>query len=337
MKRILFAALLTATLCLPSVGTAASDIHSPDKRILLRTHADKGQVAYSVAFNGKPVIAKSRLGIELSGDAFSGAVSVSDSETRSHEKTWKPVWGQFSEVRNHYNELTLDIAEVDAPKRTMQVILRAYNDGIAFRYVFPKQRGLKDANFKEEFSEVSIISEAPVAWYAATSTTLFNNVPFEKINKACRTPFTVQLAKDCFVSLHEAAIVNSSDAKLSLAKDNRTLKYSSSCKQGTGTVSAWRTILIASRPGDLVESSMIPNLNKPSKLADTSWIKPGVSLWDWRNHGGKADDGFVYGINTESYIRYIDFAHKHGLTYVLIDAEWYGPERSAKSDRKSVV
>jgi glucan 1,4-alpha-glucosidase len=332
MKRILSVALLAAALHMSPAGATASEIHSPDKRILLRTHADNGQVAYSVSFNGKSVIAKSRLGVELSGGSFAGSVSVSGSKTRGHDETWKPVWGQFSKYRDHYNELTLNIAEADAPKRTMRIILRAYNEGIAFRYVFPKQKGLKNANFEQEFSEVSIISKAPVAWYAATSTTLFNNVPFSKLKKACRTPFTVQLAENCFVSLHEAAIVNSSDAKLSLAKDKRTLTYSSSCRQGTGTVSAWRTVLIASRPGGLVESSMIPNLNEPNKLVDTSWIKPGISLWDWRNHGGKADDGFVYGINTASYIRYIDFAHKHGLAYVLIDAEWYGPERSAKSD-----
>jgi len=332
MKSILPTILLITALLLPSVGTSASEISSPDGRILLQTHAENGQVSYSVDFNGKPIIAKSRLGVELNEGAFSGAVTVSGSKTRSHDETWKPVWGQFSEYRNHYNELTLDLTEVDAPKRTMQVILRAFNDGIAFRYVFPKQKELEDANFAKELSSVAIVSENPVAWYAKSSTGLFSNVPFDQINKACRTPFTVQLSEDCFISLHEATVVNSSDANLSLADDKRTLTYSSSCRQAAGTVSAWRTIQIASTPGGLIESSLILNLNEPNKLADTNWIKPGVSLWDWRNHGGTADDGFVYGINTESYIRYIDFAHKHGLAYVLIDAEWYGPERNAQSD-----
>ena len=315
-----------------SVAAAASDISSPDGRILLRTHAASGQVAYSVEFNGKPVIAKSRLGIELGGGHFSGAIMVSGSKTRSHDDTWEPVWGQFSEVRDHYNELTLGLTEIDAPTRRMQVILRAYNDGIAFRYAFPKQQGLQDVTFEKELSSVAIVSENPIAWYAKSSTGLSSHVPFEQINRACRTPFTVQLSGNCFISLHEAAVVNSSDATLSLAEDKRTLTYSSGCRQETGTVSAWRSIQIASAPGGLIESSLLLNLNEPHKMADTSWIKPGVSLWDWRCHGGKADDGFVYGINTESYIRYIDFAHEHGLAYVLIDAEWYGPERDAKSD-----
>ncbi len=309
-----------------------SEISSPDTRILLRTHAENGQVAYSVEFNGRPIISKSRLGVELSGGAFAGAVQVTGSQTDSHDETWMPVWGPFSAVRDHYNELTLDLAEVDAPKRTMQVILRAYDNGVAFRYVFPEQKNLTDATFKQEFSQVSVVSKSPVAWYARSSTGLFNDVPFGNIKKPCRTPFTAQLSEDCFISLHEAGVVNSSDANLKLGKNKRTLTYSSSCKQGAGSVSAWRTILIAANPGDMVESSLILNLNDSSKVADTSWIKPGVCLWDWRCHGGVADDGFVYGINTESYIRYIDFAHKHDLPYLIIDAEWYGPERDVKSD-----
>ncbi|MGD9420301.1 MAG: glycoside hydrolase family 97 catalytic domain-containing protein [Verrucomicrobiota bacterium JB025] len=317
---------------LPSTGTAATEISSPDQRIQLHTHAGNGEVAYSVEFNGKPIIAKSRLGVVLKGGAFAGPLVVSGSETATHDETWKPVWGQFSQYRDHYNELTLDVSEADAPQRTMQVVLRAYNDGIAFRYVFPEQKDLANANFDKELSEVSLVSNAPVAWYPASSTTLRNDVPFGKIKKPCRTPFTARLADDCFVSLHEATVVNSSDANLVLGKDMRTLRYSSSCKQGTGTVSAWRSIQIAADPAGLIESSLILNLNEPNKLADTSWIKPGVTLWDWRNHGGKADDGFVYGINTKSYLRYIDFASKHGLAYVLIDAEWYGPERDNSSD-----
>ena len=118
MKSILSIALLVVALLLPSVVPAASEISSPDKRILLRTHAENGQIAYSVEFNGKPIIAQSRLGVELSGGAFSGAITVSGSETRSYDETWKPVWGQFSEYRNHYNELTLDLTEVETPSFT---------------------------------------------------------------------------------------------------------------------------------------------------------------------------------------------------------------------------
>lgn len=329
--------LALLTLVLSAVPSAAEKITSPDQRIHLETHQKDGQVSYSINFNGKPVIAPSSLGVELAGGAFSGKLSVTQSATRTHDKTWKTVWGQASEYRDHFNELTLDLTETEAPKRHMQVILRAYNDGVAFRYLFPKQDGLKDATFVKELSSVKVISKSPVAWYPKSSTGLSSNVPFAQIKRPCRTPFTAQLADDCFISLHEATVVNSSDANLILGKDKRTLTYSSVCKQEAGNASAWRTIQIAEKAGNLIESSLLLNLNEPNKVADTSWIKTGVSLWDWRCHGGKADDGFVYGINTESYIRYIDFAAEHGLPFLIIDAEWYGPERDPKSDPITTV
>ena len=316
----------------PIIGMAA-ELSSPNQQIKLTTHSKNEKISYSVEFNGKTIISESRLGMQLNKDAFSGGVAVTESSTRSQKETWKSVWGNQSEHLDHFNELTLEITETAATKRNMQIILRAYDDGIAFRYAYPKQKNLKQANLTKELSQVALVAESmPVAWYPASTTTLVNNASFDSLRKRCRTPFTVQIAEDCFVSLHEAAVVNSADATLSIGRDQRTLTFNSKCKQGTGTVSPWRTIQIAEKPGDLVDSSLILNLNEPCKLTDTSWIKPGVSLWDWRNHGGKADDGFVYGINTESYIRYIDFAKKHKLDHVLIDAEWYGPERSRESD-----
>lgn len=310
----------------------ALEVSSPDQSIALSAKTADGMLCYSVAFNGKPIINDSRLGVELRGGAFAGDLVVTGSETSSFDETWQPVWGDFSEYRNHYNELIVDLEEADAPQRKMQVILRAYNDGIAFRYVFPKQASLKKIDFLQEYSAVSIQSENPMAWYAASSTGLAGPSTFDEIEGNCRTPFTIEVADDCYASIHEAAVVHSSDAMLRLGADQRTLTFVSSMKRPTGAASAWRTVSIASTPAGLVESSLILNLNEPSKVADTSWIKTGVSLWDWRNHGGVADDGFVYGINTESYIRYIDFAHEHGLPFVIIDAEWYGPERSIKSD-----
>lgn len=326
-KLILFLTLL------PIFGMAA-ELSSPNQKIKLTTHSKNDKISYSVEFDGKPIISESRLGMKLNKDAFSGGVTITDSSTRSQKETWKSVWGNQTEHLDHFNELTLEITETAASKRSMQIILRAYDDGVAFRYAYPKQENLKQANLTKEFSQVTLVAESmpPVAWYPASSTNLVNKAPFNSIKRSCRTPFTAQIAEDCFISLHEAAVVNSSDAMLSLGADKRTFTFNSKCQQGSGSVSPWRTIQIAKKPGDLVDSSLILNLNEPCKLTDTSWIKPGVSLWDWRNHGGKADDGFIYGVNTESYIRYIDFAKKYELKHVLIDAEWYGPESSEKSD-----
>ncbi|MDP0492410.1 MAG: glycoside hydrolase family 97 catalytic domain-containing protein [Verrucomicrobiota bacterium JB023] len=316
-----------------SVGSLdAAYLSSPDERIEIETREADGVLTYSVKFQGKPIIDDSRLGVALKGGAFSGGLAVTGSEMVSHDETWEPVWGQTAEYRDHYHQLTLDLVETGETKREMKVIFRAYNDGIGFRYHFPAQEGLSQVDFAKELSQVSIISESPVAWYPKGSTTLFSEIPFEKLKKSSRTPFTIQASDDCFLSLHEAGVVNSSDAMLGLGKDQRTLTYSCSLKQKGEVTTPWRSIQIASSPAGLIESSLILNLNEPNKLEDTSWIEPGVSLWDWRNHGGKADDGFVYGINTESYLRYIDYAAEKGLAYLLIDAEWYGDEHSPETD-----
>jgi hypothetical protein len=318
-------------------GLNAMELRSPDDRIVLRTEVTDGKVFYSVDFQGKPVIAKSRLGIELAGGAFGGSLELQDSEIRTVDETWQPVWGQFSEYRNQFRELTMDLAETGAVPRTMQVILRAYNDGVAFRYVFPKQENLSEVHYQNEFSSVKVVSDEPVVWYPKSDTALFSEQKLETVNKACRTPFTIRLSDDCYISLHEAGVVQSSDAELRLGQDKRTLTYASNSKQAGPAVSPWRSIQIVRQPGELIVSPLILNLNEPNTLEDTSWINPGVSLWDWRNHGGVADDGFVYGLNTESYIRYIDFAHEQGLDFVLIDAEWYGPEHKPSTDPTTFI
>ncbi|MDB4345850.1 glycoside hydrolase family 97 protein, partial [bacterium] len=161
------------------------------------------------------------------------------------------------------------------------------------------------------------------------------NARYDFKPEVLRTPLTLKLTDDAYIAVHEAGVVQSSIADLRL--DDRTLTYNSKTGGAGGQVTPWRTINIAERPAEFIESSMILNLNEPSDQKDTSWIKPGVTMWDWRAHGGHADDGFEFGINTESYIRFIDFAAEAGVEYLLIDAEWYGPERDSKSDPKTPI
>jgi glycosyl hydrolase family 97 len=95
---------------------------------------------------------------------------------------------------------------------------------------------------------------------------------------------------------------------------------------------SWRVILAGKTPGDLLESNLLVNLNPPCKIEDTSWIKTGLSMWDWRVWGYTAPDGFVYGLNTSSHKRAIDFASENNIDFLLMDADWYGPEFSKNSD-----
>ncbi|MEP4077308.1 glycoside hydrolase family 97 catalytic domain-containing protein [Haloferula sp.] len=323
---------------------AAETLHSPDGKI--EVSFDTESLSYSVELMDEAIISKSALGLKADAKAV---LEVAEATRSSGGDTWTPVWGNQAKIRDHYSELQLKVGGPSA----QTVIVRAYDDGIAIRYQLPEAQKFSDAAYAFESTEVSFVSETPKAWFPLTQVLVSDETDLnswepakngEKINKnarydfkpkVIRTPFVVKLSKKAFISVHEAAVVESDVADLRL--NGNTLTYGSKINAAGGQVTPWRTVVIAQRPAELIASSMILNLNQPSALKDTSWIKPGVTMWDWRAHGAHADDGFEYGINTESYIRFIDFAAEAGVEYLLIDAEWYGPERDTKSDPKTAI
>ncbi len=226
----------------------------------------------------------------------------------------------------------------DADDNEMAIEFRVFNDGLAFRYKFPKQNNFSQVTFSQELSQVAINSKQPKAWYALGGTRvsgeidLLKNVQQKNYLKKCLTPFTVKLNKNCYISLHEAMVENSASGRIGYNFDNKTFTYKTASNQSTPAVSPWRTIIVTKNAAGLIASDMQLNLNKANVIKDTSWIKPGKTSWDWRVHGAIAEDGFKYEMTTESYLRYIDFAVKNNIEYVMVDAEWYGPERKATSN-----
>ncbi|WP_197171785.1 glycoside hydrolase family 97 protein [Novipirellula aureliae] len=334
--------LTTAAAC--SSATAEEILRSPDEKIEVSLRTDEGNVTYSVRLGGDAIIGPSSLGLKPNDLAPLEVAKVTRS---SADNVWEPVWGSQKRYRDHYNEIQLKV-EGDAAQT---IIFRAYNDGIAFRYQIPESFKFSDQVYAHEASEISIISEKPTAWFPLSQVLVSDAVDLNtwesgnrKVNKNARydfkparirTPFTVKLSEQACLSVHEAAVVHSDEAWLNL--DGNTLTVLSNLKTAGGWVTPWRTIQIADKPGGLITSSLIVNLNAPCEFEDTSWIKPGVTLWDWRAHGAHADDGFEYGLNTESYIRFIDFAAEAEVEYLMLDAEWYGPERDPKSDPKTAI
>jgi len=318
---------------------------SPDGNIEVSFLVEEGKLSYAVQFNGVEIISPSSLGLTAkAGDAL----ELIETSRSSFDETWKTVWGNFSNIRNHYNEIQLKLGKV----AEQTVIFRAYDDGIAFRYEIPDARTF-DGAYGHESSQINFVSEQPKAWFPLTQvlvsdeTDLNTWAPAKKGQKpsknarydfkptVIRTPLTLKLSDEAYLAVHEAGVMQSDVADVRL--NGNTVTYNSKMNSAGGQITPWRTVNIAEGPRDLIESSLILNLNEPSKLKDTSWIKPGVTMWDWRAHGAHADDGFEYGINTESYIRFIDFAAEAGVEYLMIDAEWYGPERDAKSDPKTPI
>ncbi|MDF7806402.1 glycoside hydrolase family 97 catalytic domain-containing protein [Pontiellaceae bacterium B12219] len=325
-------------------GNAAEILHSPNGKI--EVTLDTSNFTYSVKLNEELIISPSSFGLKSDEAA---ALELSEIARLSGDKTWKPVWGNQSSIRDRYNEIQLKLGDPSA----QTIILRAYDEGIAIRYQLPETGTFRDKAYAFEATEISFVSETPKAWFPLTQVLVSDetdlnswepskngekpgkNARYDYKPDVIRTPFVVKLSEQATISVHEAAVVQSDIADLRL--NNHTLMYNSAIRAAGGQVTPWRTITIVQHPAELIESSMILNLNEPSVLKDTSWIKPGVTMWDWRAHGAHADDGFEYGITTESYIRFIDFASEAGVEYLLIDAEWYGPERDVASDPKTAI
>lgn len=320
---------------------------SPDEKIKVNLLGDKGNISYSVSLNGQAVIGSSILGLKLDSEALLEIIEVTRS---SEDKTWESVWGTQKVNHDTYNQIQLKLGGSSA----QTILFRVYNDGVAFRYKLPENRKINEEAYRYEASTISFVSEQPTAWFPLSSTLVSDAVDLnswepasegqKKVNKNTRynfmpkvikTPFTLKLAEQVYISVHEAGVIHSDDAGVKLT--GNTLSFNSNNKTAGGAITPWRTITITDRPGGLIESSLIVNLNEPSEIKDTKWIKPGKTMWDWRIHGAHADDGFEYGLTTESYIRYIDFAADNNVQYVMVDAEWYGPERNPKSDPKTFL
>ncbi|MDB4766971.1 glycoside hydrolase family 97 protein [bacterium] len=339
---------LFAILAIVTVASAwgGEVLRSPDGRIEVALDQRDGSLFYSVDFNGEQIVSSSQLGLKASPDATLEIVEVTRSEG---DQKWESVWGIRKVHHDHFNAIEFTVAGDSA----QTISFRAYNDGIAFRYALPRDATFKSKSYAHEASEISFVSAKPTAWFPLTPVLgsdatdlnswqdmkkdgkLGRNARYEGKPPVIRTPLTLKLSQKIYLSIHEAAVVQSNVAGLRL--EGKTLTYNSSPASNGGRKTPWRTVVITNRPGGLLESSLSVNLNEPSKIEDTSWIKPGVTMWDWRNHGGHADDGFEYHLNTESYLRYINFAAQAGVEYVLIDAEWYGPERDTKSDPKTAI
>jgi alpha-glucosidase len=318
--------------CMP-LGKQTHSVRSPDERIEVKFALIDGTPHYEVACAGKAVVMPSPMGFTFRGaEPLDGGFEVEDTSEREFRETWTPVWGQRSEIENHYQELTVRLKEQAAPHRLMNIVFRAFNDGVAFRYEFPGQDGLKDFEIMSEETRFALAGNHTTWWIPADFDSyehLYKETPLD-IVLAVNTPVTMKTEDGLYVSLHEADLTDYAGMTLSRVKGEAyTLKTTlvpwpdgSKVKGSTPFKTPWRTIHISTSPGGLVESSLILNLNRPCLIEDTSWIKPMkyIGIW-WGLHIGKETwhEGPRHGATTENAKRYIDFASKHGIPGVLIE------------------
>ncbi|MEO5913774.1 MAG: glycoside hydrolase family 97 catalytic domain-containing protein [Luteolibacter sp.] len=281
-------------------------VASPSGHLVLTLEvAADGDVTHSLAVDGKPVISPSAVG--FAGGHFASV------ERRVENSVWKPVWGKRAVVPDRYREATINLG-------SYQLKARAYDEGVAFRYVFsgpkPTDAEATAFNFADDYT----------AWYYNGEN---QNIGPEKISaaKGVRKPVaTIKAGDSGYLALHEADLAEGEPLVLEGKPGGTSLRVASKPS------AAWRVVMFGRTPGELVDSHLIELLNPPPPAGmDFSWVKPGVAVWDWRINGAKVD-GFKYEMSLPSWKRMVDFAAENRIPYLVLDANWYGAEFGHNSD-----
>lgn len=302
-------------------ANAVFEVNSPAGKISVLINEANNVLSYSLLKEGKELITSSQISILSSG----ARLKVKGSKINSQNSTWQPVWGQFSEIENQYNELVLDL---DIEGIQAKLYVRVFNEGLGFRYTLD---GYNEGTEAELYCEYNL-SQKDIVYCPAGEGVPLGPITIKELSSIDKAPklvmpMVVENSENTFLSLLESDLYSSPEfgvINFNFNKNKNTLVSSNKTKlKGTFTTTPWRVILVNDKVGDLVTNTMPLNLATPNQLEDTSWIKPGKTLWDWRVHGYKAEDGFTYGIDTKSYMRFIDFAAEKGIEYFLIDDFWF--------------
>jgi alpha-glucosidase len=323
-----------------SLAFAQNSLKSPDGAIEMSISAENGQLAWSVSYRGKPVIARSVLGLEIQDQAVLGpSVRITGSRPGSVDETYSMPHGKANPIRNVARTLAVDLEENAPRSRKFTVEARAFDDGIAFRYIVPDQPQIKELRLVNERTEFQFAREATayplvLANFRTSYEDNYRTLPLSALhpNELVAMPMLVELPGVAWVAITEADIQNYAGMYLMHNGSNARSMFGKlapaaeepgiSVTAATPVRSPWRVLMIGAQPGRLVESTIITSLNPPSAIADTSWIKPGKTSWDWWSGSYAEGVDFRTGMNTATMNHYVDFSAASGFEYMLIDAGW---------------
>lgn len=338
--KVMRGVLLLSWLTYSGVAHAADVLTSPDGRLRVTVGVKGGKPFYAVCRDGKPVVNTSYLGFTLDDGDFCNDFKVMGRTRNSKDETWTQPWGEDRVVRNHYNELKVKLQQGGKKKRLLNIVFRAFDDGVGFRYEFPQQQNLVDFRIMEEKTQIAMPTDAE-AWTEPTNGTVYYEAVWTKDllsrKDTVNTPITIEVGDSLFMALHEANLTDYASlnytprhlpgAAVTLVAALTPWQNGVKVYAKAPFVSPWRTIIIASKPGDLITSKLMLNLNEPCRIKDTSWIETGkyVGIW-WGMHMKDYTwaQGPQHGATTSNTKRYIDFAAKHGLKAVLVEGWNYG-------------
>lgn len=346
---VLCAALLSFSYGICAAGAPVVSLRSPGGAIELSLALESrdgkpGVPVYRVSYLRKELISGSRLGLELAGSGpLDSGFSVAAVEEREADTVSEVLFGKHGSARDHYREAVVSLAENGPAGRRLDLVLRAYDDGIAFRYSIPEQENLSAFGINEELTEFSFAGTPEAVYlpldFGTPYEAYYRRDRMKKIRPGTQIglPMLLEYPKGVFAAVTEAALTDYAGLYLVSAGRNGfrsrlapSLSDPAVKVRGSAPfLSPWRVVLVSEGPAGLLESDLIHNLNPPSRLEDVSWILPGKIVFGWWNGYYMPDSPpFKSGVNTPTIMRYIDFAAANGITFVSLDGTneeaWYG-------------
>jgi glucan 1,4-alpha-glucosidase len=373
MKQILFAALFLATSffsCKKS-SSSTTTILSPNKNLQLNVGVTtEGKPYYLLLKGGQSVIDTSLLGFTAQEADFSKGFKVVETETDTANETWKTVWGQETQVKDEHQKLTVHLAHANG--QLLDIVFKVFDDGLGYRYEFPKQ-SLGKLTITQENTQFHFTADHTTWWvpgcwdndeYPYTESKLskidasffqkgykYSNVTTITNKNSVNTPVTLKSGNGTYISVHEAALQDFPGMSLLVNPTSFTLSSHLAESEEKKGIKAeitlpfntpWRTVMVTSNAAQLLESDLILNLNEPNKLDDVSFIKPTkyMGIW-WEMHVGKSAwdlKSGKHGANTANVKKYIDFCSQNGIPALLVEGwntgweQWVGDNREGIFD-----
>lgn len=332
----------------------AQTLQSPDGKYQFNFTQKDGRLTYSLNYASKQVVEEGELGVNIDNhlvesamgipvdksSAWTKGMEVTSVENRSEDNSWKPVYGECDQIRDHYNEMTIHLIKGDKHDNSgnsydkrqqylFDIIVRAYDEGVAIRYHFPEATNGLFMHITDELTSFRFAPGAEAyhfAWAQAQSTKVKLLKSESAWKEEAERPLTLRLSNGLYAAIGEAALTDFVRGKLKLKADNELqMSMYDSADVITAYDMPWRFIMVGEKAIDLINNKqMVLNLNAPCQIQDTSWIKPGKAFR-------------VCRLDMKTCMEGVDFCVDRGLQYIELDAGWYGPEMKMSSSALKVL
>ncbi len=334
------------------ISETNSKISSPGNINTIEFFLDEAGVPkYLVKHKDKVVIDTSSMGFDFKGqESLVAGFVIKKTSEKDFSETWEMPWGEQRSVINKYKELVVELEESSNSNRPLTIYFRAYDDGIGFRYEFPKQEGVDSVVIMDENTQFQLTGDHLCWWnpgdwdssehlYYTDSLSKIDAMALKKnelanshiVDNSVLTPLTMRTSEGVHLSFHEANLTDYAGMTLKLGGKDFLLtselvgsdRLGHKVKRSLPFVTPWRTIQIADKATELIDSKLIVNLNDRNKIGDVSWFKPKkyVGIW-WEMHINKSTWDYAsgkHGATTKNAKKYIDFAAANGMKGVLVE------------------